>query len=95
MPATAQQLTREDRHYRIRFADGTEVSARTVVLATGARYRKLPVPRLEESLEAVVVQDNESGEQRTLPARELSSSAQLPVPTGWTARWPSTPAVMC
>ena len=48
VPATAQQLTRDDGHYRIRFADGTEVFARTVVLATGARYRKLPVPRLEE-----------------------------------------------
>ena len=48
VPAAAQQLTRDDGHYRIRFADGTEVSARTVVLATGARYRKLPVPRLEE-----------------------------------------------
>jgi len=48
VPATAQQLTRDGGHYRIRFADGTEASARTVVLATGARYRKLPVPRLEE-----------------------------------------------
>ncbi|HKR50085.1 MAG TPA: FAD-dependent oxidoreductase [Pseudonocardiaceae bacterium] len=48
VPATAQQLTRDNGHYRIQFSDGTEVSARTVVLATGARYRKLPVPRLEE-----------------------------------------------
>ena len=44
---TAQQLTRDDGQYRVRFADGTDVLARTVVLATGARYRKLPVPRLE------------------------------------------------
>lgn len=48
VPATAQKLTRDDGHYRIQFEDGTEVSACTVVLATGARYRKLPVPRLEE-----------------------------------------------
>jgi thioredoxin reductase (NADPH) len=48
VPATAQQLTQNDGHYLIRFSDGTAVSARTVVLATGARYRKLPVPRLEE-----------------------------------------------
>jgi thioredoxin reductase (NADPH) len=48
VPATAQKLTRDDGHYRIQFDDGTELSARTVVLATGARYRKLPVPRLEE-----------------------------------------------
>lgn len=54
VPATAQQLTRDDGQYRIRFADGTEVLARTVVLATGARYRKLPVPRLEEFEETSV-----------------------------------------
>jgi thioredoxin reductase (NADPH) len=48
VPATAQQLTRDDGHYRVRFADRTDVLARSVVLATGARYRKLPVPRLEE-----------------------------------------------
>ena len=48
VPAPAQQLTRDNGHYRIQFSDETEVSARTVVLATGARYRKLPVPRLEE-----------------------------------------------
>jgi thioredoxin reductase (NADPH) len=171
VPATAQQLTRDDGYHRIRFADGTEVSARTVVLATGARYRKLPVPRLEEfektsiyyaatpmeaqlcvndpfvvvgggnsagqatifltdhvkkirlvvrehrldeymsryladriardprievlihtevrellgdkSLEAVVVQDNESGEQRTLEARELFVFIGATPCTGW------------
>ncbi|MGH3775292.1 MAG: FAD-dependent oxidoreductase [Pseudonocardiaceae bacterium] len=48
VPATAQKLTHDDGHYRIQFADRTAVSARTVVLATGARYRKLPVARLEE-----------------------------------------------
>ena len=48
VPATAQQLIQDNGHYRIQFSDETEVSARTVVLATGARYRKLPVPRLEE-----------------------------------------------
>jgi thioredoxin reductase (NADPH) len=48
VPATAQKLIRDDGHYRIRCADGPEVSARTVVLATGARYRKLPVPRVKE-----------------------------------------------
>jgi thioredoxin reductase (NADPH) len=54
VPVTAQQLTRDDGQYRIRFADGTDVLARTVVLATGARYRKLPVPRLEEFEETSV-----------------------------------------
>jgi thioredoxin reductase (NADPH) len=171
VPATAQKLIRDDGHYRIQFEDGTEVSARTVVLSTGARYRKLLVPRLEEfektsvyyaatlmeaqlcvsdpvvvvgggnsagqatiflvdhvekirlvvrehrldehmsryladrierdprievllhsevrellgdkSLEAVVVQDNESGEQRTLEARELFVFIGADPCTGW------------
>ena len=54
VPTTAQQLTRDDGQYRVSFADGTDVLARTVVLATGARYRKLPVPRLEEFEETSV-----------------------------------------
>jgi thioredoxin reductase (NADPH) len=32
----------------VRLADGDRVTARSVVLATGARYRRLDVPRLEE-----------------------------------------------
>lgn len=48
VPAAAQALSRDDGYYRVRLEDGTDVFARTVVLATGARYRKLPVPRVEE-----------------------------------------------
>jgi thioredoxin reductase (NADPH) len=48
VPATAQKVTHDDGHYRIQFVDRTPISARTIVLATGARYRKLPVARLEE-----------------------------------------------
>jgi thioredoxin reductase (NADPH) len=48
VPATAVALDRNDGHYVIRLASGQEIQTRTVVIATGARYRKLPVPRLEE-----------------------------------------------
>ena len=37
-----------DGHYAIQLDDGTRVAGRTVVIATGAHYRKLPVPRLED-----------------------------------------------
>jgi thioredoxin reductase (NADPH) len=48
VPAEAGALdTREDGHV-IRLADGSELRARTVLIATGARYRRLRVPRLEE-----------------------------------------------
>ena len=36
----------EERH-RVVLANGTEITARTVVLATGARYRKLDIPTLD------------------------------------------------
>jgi thioredoxin reductase (NADPH) len=49
VPAEATALERVDGHYRIRWGDeGHATSAQTVVIATGARYRKLAVPRLEE-----------------------------------------------
>jgi thioredoxin reductase (NADPH) len=37
-----------DGHYAVQLDDGTRIEARSVVIATGARYRKLPVPRLED-----------------------------------------------
>src|SRR6185295_20200326 len=35
------------RPYRVKLGDGTDVSARSVVIASGARYRKLDVPNYE------------------------------------------------
>ncbi|HMJ35864.1 MAG TPA: FAD-dependent oxidoreductase [Baekduia sp.] len=48
VPAEAVALEREDGHYRVRLADGHTLQTRALVIASGARYRKLPVPRLEE-----------------------------------------------
>jgi thioredoxin reductase (NADPH) len=48
VPAEAVALRPEDGRYAITLADEGEVRGRTVVIATGARYRKLPVPRLEQ-----------------------------------------------
>jgi thioredoxin reductase (NADPH) len=48
VPAEAKALRREDGHYVVTLDDGSEIHAETVVIATGARYCKLPVPRLEE-----------------------------------------------
>ncbi|MFI8891650.1 FAD-dependent oxidoreductase [Streptomyces paradoxus] len=47
VPAEAARLEPRDGHYAVRFADGGEVTSRTVVLATGARYRRLQVPGIE------------------------------------------------
>ena len=48
VPAEAAGLDADDGHYVVRLEDGEAVAARIVLIATGARYRTLPVPRIEE-----------------------------------------------
>ncbi len=43
-----ESLTREEDHYRLGLSDGSALAARTVIIATGAAYRRLGVPSLEE-----------------------------------------------
>jgi thioredoxin reductase (NADPH) len=47
VPAEVTSIRADDELYTLRLADGTSVSAASVVVATGARYRRLPIPRLE------------------------------------------------
>ncbi len=47
-PCEAVALERHDDLHLVRLADGDEVTARAVILATGARYRRLALERLEE-----------------------------------------------
>jgi thioredoxin reductase (NADPH) len=46
VPAEAVSLVQEDGHYSIGLADGGVVNGRAIIVATGARYRKLDVPEL-------------------------------------------------
>src|ERR671910_3818256 len=46
-PQEAVGLKREDGYYRIGLFEGGEIVARSVIAASGARYRRLDVPRLE------------------------------------------------
>jgi thioredoxin reductase (NADPH) len=46
VPQEAVGLKRECGYYRIELSEGGEVAARSVIAATGARYRRLDVPRL-------------------------------------------------
>jgi thioredoxin reductase (NADPH) len=48
VPAEAVALEQHNAAYRVRLADGQQLQTRALVIASGARYRKLPVPRLEE-----------------------------------------------
>jgi thioredoxin reductase (NADPH) len=47
VPQEAVGLRREDNHYRVALSEGGEVAGRSVIVATGARYRRLNIPRLE------------------------------------------------
>ena len=47
-PCTATALREELGHLTLELSDGTVVGARAVIAATGARYRRLPVERLQE-----------------------------------------------
>jgi thioredoxin reductase len=42
------RLSREDGTYRLRLSDGSTLTSRTVIIATGVTYRRLGIPRLED-----------------------------------------------
>src|SRR5262245_12038736 len=43
-----ESLSREDDHYRLQLTEGSALASRTVVITTGATYRQLGVPALED-----------------------------------------------
>jgi thioredoxin reductase len=43
----AESLSRQDGHYRLRLSDGSVLTSRTVIIATGVGYRRLGIPALE------------------------------------------------
>ena len=48
MPAEAVGLQRRDGNYVLRLVDGLEIVGRCVIVATGVKVRRLPVPELEK-----------------------------------------------
>jgi thioredoxin reductase (NADPH) len=48
VPVTARRLTLEDGYHVVELDGGEQLRGRAVVLATGASYRRLAVPRLED-----------------------------------------------
>jgi thioredoxin reductase (NADPH) len=47
IPAQAVALRSEDGYHSVKLSDGSSVTARAVVIATGVRYRRLPVPDVD------------------------------------------------
>jgi thioredoxin reductase (NADPH) len=54
VPAEAAAIAQESGCYRVRLADGTSLTSTSVVIATGARYRRLDVLRLDHFEKASV-----------------------------------------
>jgi thioredoxin reductase (NADPH) len=48
VPAGAEALTSEPSRHEIRLSNGEVATGRAVIIASGARYRRLDVPRIEE-----------------------------------------------
>ena len=48
VPCVAASLREEGGHLVVSLSDGTDVAGRAVIVASGARYRRLPIDRLEE-----------------------------------------------
>ena len=44
----AQDLSSQDGRYRLRLSDGGVLTARTIIIATGAAYQQLGIPQLED-----------------------------------------------
>jgi thioredoxin reductase (NADPH) len=47
-PCTAEALGEKGGHLTVRLSDGTDVAGRAVIVASGARYRRLDVERLDD-----------------------------------------------
>jgi thioredoxin reductase (NADPH) len=47
VPAEATAIAQDSGYYRVQLADGTSLTSTSVVIATGARYRRLDVPRVD------------------------------------------------
>jgi thioredoxin reductase (NADPH) len=47
VPAKAVALHAENAHYAVELSDGSTVNGRTIIVATGAQYRKLDLPDLD------------------------------------------------
>ena len=47
-PCVVESLREESGHLVVRLADGTDIAGRAVIAASGARYRRLPLDRLQE-----------------------------------------------
>jgi thioredoxin reductase (NADPH) len=100
VPAEAVGLVKQDGHYAVLLSGGEVVNGRTLIVATGAQYRKPNVPELEryEGLgvyyAATLVEAQSCAEDPVLVIGGGNSAGQAAIfaPGSTTARWPAPAA---
>lgn len=64
VPAEVVEMRRHDGNYVLRLADGIEIVGRCVIVATGVRLRRLPVPELDKFEDSCVYYAATPGEAK-------------------------------
>ncbi|MGN6175094.1 MAG: hypothetical protein ACTHPS_19420, partial [Streptosporangiaceae bacterium] len=82
----------KDGHYRLRLSDGGVLTSRTVVIATGASYRRLGIPRLENLQGKGVFYGAAASEAPAMRGRNVLSLEAATPPGRPRCTWPSGPA---
>ncbi len=67
----AESLSRSDGHYLLRLSDGSVLTTRTVIIATGATYRRLGIPHLEHMQGRGVFYGAAAGEAPAMRGRNV------------------------
>ena len=82
-------LTSKNGHYRLRLSDGGVLTTRTVIIATGAAYRRLGIPALEDLQGRGVFYGAAVSEAPAMPAGRCSSPAAATPPGRPRCTWPN------
>ena len=88
----AESLSRSDSHYRLRLSGGGVLTTRTVVIATGATYRRLGIPTWRRCRARGSFMAPRSARHRPCAGGTCSSPGQATPPGRPRCTWPSGPA---
>jgi len=88
----AQTLAAKDGHYRLCLSDGNVLTAHTVIIATGATYRRLGIPPLEDMQGRGVFYGATNSEAPAMHGRNVFVAGGGNSPGRPPCIWPSGPA---
>ena len=88
----AESLSAKDGHYQLQLSDGSVLTSRTVIIATGATYRRLGIPRLEGLQGRGVFYGAAASEAPAMRGRNVFVAGGGNSPARPRCTWPSGPA---